>query len=396
MLIKEISRKEYDQFLENVKNYSFLQTSAMNEVLKSNKRKTKLLGLVEEDKILAVGLAFYRNIYGGERMDLMVGASYIEEKYEILFYKHLKDFIKNTRVLKLVIKPNYDFKIYDIYGNPTGDGNDKITDKMIKLGYKSNDGSIPSYDGSPDWQYIKDLNEFKPDKYEFLSKSFNNNAQRQLKKAEELEIYVRKISLDEMEDFKKVTSQTAQRQGFGDKSLEYYKTFYKEFGMKTEFLISEIDLFKSINKVKNMIDDLGEKSKKNKQKIESLKKDLDMLNEFKEKSLQNKLMLANMIIVYQNNEAIYFLGGSQTEYQKLPGPFVLQFEAMKRVMQKGIYKYNFFGIDGDFDGGDGVLRFKQNFNGYILRKIGAFIYYPNPLKYKFIELVKKIKNKIKR
>ena len=40
MIIKEISRSEYDEFLDKVKGYSFLQTSQMNEVLKSNNRES--------------------------------------------------------------------------------------------------------------------------------------------------------------------------------------------------------------------------------------------------------------------------------------------------------------------------------------------------------------------
>ena len=45
---------------------------------------------------------------------------------------------------------------------------------------------------------------------------------------------------------------------------------------------------------------------------------------------------------------------------------------------------------GIFDGSDGVLRFKQNFNGYNVRKMGTFRYYPQPLKYKAIQGVKKL------
>lgn len=45
---------------------------------------------------------------------------------------------------------------------------------------------------------------------------------------------------------------------------------------------------------------------------------------------------------------------------------------------------------GMFDGSDEVLRFKQNFNGYIVRKMGTFRYYPQPLKYKAIQGVKKL------
>ncbi|MFR2056915.1 MAG: peptidoglycan bridge formation glycyltransferase FemA/FemB family protein, partial [Streptococcus salivarius] len=52
--------------------------------------------------------------------------------------------------------------------------------------------------------------------------------------------------------------------------------------------------------------------------------------------------------------------------------------------------YNFLGITGVFDGSDGVLRFKQNFNGYIVRKMGTFRYYPQPLKYKLIQGLKKL------
>lgn len=43
---------------------------------------------------------------------------------------------------------------------------------------------------------------------------------------------------------------------------------------------------------------------------------------------------------------------------------------------------------GEFDGSDGVLRFKQNFNGYITRKMGTFRYYPKPFKYKAIKTIK--------
>ncbi|HEM5148178.1 TPA: peptidoglycan bridge formation glycyltransferase FemA/FemB family protein, partial [Streptococcus suis] len=69
---------------------------------------------------------------------------------------------------------------------------------------------------------------------------------------------------------------------------------------------------------------------------------------------------------------------------------VLQEFAMKKAIKKSIKFYNFLGITGLFDGSDGVLRFKQNFNGYILRKAGTFRYYPHPIKHKIIQIIKKI------
>lgn len=389
MIIKEISRNEYDEFLGRVESYSFLQTSEMAEVLKSNNRKIKLLALVEGEKILAVGLAFIRKIFGGERIDLMVGASAVDPSYEYIFYDKLRAYVKEEGFLKLVIKLDKDYRIYDQEGNLLDEKDTSYIEEMKKVGYMENDGSVTSDDGSPDFQFIKDMKDFIPDKDEDLLKSFNKNAQRKIKKAKELDIKVRAIKREELEDFKVLTEETAERQGFGDKSINYYQTFFDEFASRTEFLTSEIDLNHSIARLENLIGSMDQNSKGNKERIASLRKDLEMLEAFKKEAKRDVIPLANMILVYLEDEVIYFLGGSLTKYQKLPGAFILQYEAMRRICQREIPVYNFFGIDEGFEKSDGVLRFKQNFNGYVIQKAGAFIFYPDPEKYLELEKIKK-------
>ena len=78
-------------------------------------------------------------------------------------------------------------------------------------------------------------------------------------------------------------------------------------------------------------------------------------------------------------ESTYLFSGSYTEFNKFYAPAVLQEYMMLETIKRGIPRYNFLGIQGIFDGSDGVLRFKQNFNGYIVRKMGTFRYYPSPL-----------------
>ncbi|WP_311516525.1 peptidoglycan bridge formation glycyltransferase FemA/FemB family protein [uncultured Anaerococcus sp.] len=389
MIIKEISRNEYDEFLGRVESYSFLQTSEMAEVLKSNNRKIKLLALVEGEKILAVGLAFIRKIFGGERIDLMVGASAVDPSYEYIFYDKLRVYVKEEGFLKLVIKLDKDYRIYDQEGNLLDEKDTSYIEEMKKVGYMENDGSVTSDDGSPDFQFIKNMKDFIPDKDEDLLKSFNKNAQRKIKKAKELDIKVRAIKREELEDFKVLTEETAERQGFGDKSINYYQTFFDEFASRTEFLTSEIDLNHSIARLENLIGSMDQNSKGNKERIASLRKDLEMLEAFKKEAKRDVIPLANMILVYLEDEVIYFLGGSLTKYQKLPGAFILQYEAMRRICQREIPVYNFFGIDEGFEKSDGVLRFKQNFNGYVIQKAGAFIFYPDPEKYLELEKIKK-------
>ena len=67
---------------------------------------------------------------------------------------------------------------------------------------------------------------------------------------------------------------------------------------------------------------------------------------------------------------------------------------MIQTIRKKIPLYNFLGIQGVFDGSDGVIRFKQNFNGYIIRKTGTFRYHPTPLKYYFIRLIKRLLGRV--
>ena len=120
----------------------------------------------------------------------------------------------------------------------------------------------------------------------------------------------------------------------------------------------------------------------------ALQKKKDFLTSLDSES--GNVALACALIIYTNTEATYLFGGSYAEYQKFSAPFLLQYHAMKQTMQRNIHQYNFLGIQGIFDGSDGVLRFKQNFNGYIVRKAGTFRYHPSPLKYKAIQLFKKI------
>lgn len=393
MIIKEVSRNKYDEFLRKVDAYSFLQMSEMGISLESSGIEIKFLALIEDEKILSAGLAFVRKSFFGKLLYLMVGASSIDEKYEYIFYDKMKYYAKDNKYIKLVIKLDKNIRTYDQEGNPITDEDNSQFEKMISIGYIKNDGTILSFDGSPDYQFIKDLSNFLPDDYDKLLKSFNKNAQRKIKKAKELDIRVRKIEKSEIEDFKTLTLETAQRQGFGDKSIAYYNTFYDEFNNKTEFLVSEINLANSIKKLESLLNDLKDNNK-NKQRRESLRNEIKGLYKLKEEANREVIPLANMIIVYQKDQAVYFLGGSLTKYQKLPGPFILQFEAMKRTIEKGLTTYNFYGIGGFYDGTDGVLRFKQNFNGYIVRKTGAFIFYPYPKRHKIISLLKNTKNKL--
>lgn len=112
-----------------------------------------------------------------------------------------------------------------------------------------------------------------------------------------------------------------------------------------------------------------------------------------EKYGNKSIILAGSLFVYTPQETVYLFSGSYPEFNKFYAPALLQDYVMRESIKRGIPRYNLLGITGHFNGSDGVLRFKQNFNGYILRKMGTFRYYPSPFKHKALQMIKKFLNR---
>ena len=182
-----------------------------------------------------------------------------------------------------------------------------------------------------------------------------------------------------------ITSATSDRREYSDKSLDYYQDFYDAFGDNADFMVATLNF-------QDYFDHLESNQAKLRARIVKLQADLETnpKSEKKQNQLREDIVLAGSLFVYTPQEAVYLFSGSYPEFNKFYAPALLQEYVMTQAIKRGIGFYNFLGIMGIFDGSDGVLRFKQNFNGYIVRKMGTFRYYPQPLKYKAIQGVKKL------
>lgn len=395
MEIKELTAKSYKDFISSKATRSFLQEPAMAEVLKNIGADVKILALVDEKAVLAAGVAFERKIFLGKRLDMMAGVIAYDEANELLFYENLKRYAKNTGVSEIIIKLDKTRRIYSSTGESKVEPNEDFVNQLTERGYARDRVKIGASEGMPDWQYLKDLEDYWGDDGEsLLLDSFNTNCRRKIKKAKELGVRIRKISYDEIELIKDINSETGERQGFDDKSIGYYRDFYNCFGSDTDFLIAELELNREIDSLNEEITDLRARGKKHAQRIESLERDREKLKEIFDKTGSDKVILSSAIMVRSGDEVTYFLGGSRTDYQWLGGSFLLQYKAMADSAKSGYKRYNFYGISGKFDGSDGVLRFKQNFDGYIIEKQGGLVYYPKPAKTKIINILKKITGRI--
>ena len=407
MTLKILSREDYETLNTTFKERSFMQTVEMADLLEKRGFDITFLGLETDGAIQVAGVLYSMPMTGGLHMEINSGPASTSTAYLSEFYKELKAYAKENGAFELIVKPYDTYQSFDNHGNPNDDEKPELISCLTDLGY-SYDGLQTGYPGGePDWHYVKDLSGLTP---ETLRKSFSKKGRPLVNKTNSFGIKVRKLTRDELHIFKEITASTSERREYTDKPLDYYEAFYDSFGDKCEFMIATInfqDYLKNMQAGHDKIAaDLAVLNQKiaegvNSAKVNKQKAQLDKqiatfdvrLKEAKaliEKHGSEDVVLAGSLFVYTPQEAVYLFSGSYTEFNKFYAPVALQEHVMTEALKRGITFYTFLGIQGIFDGSDGVLRFKQNFNGYIVRKMGTFRYYPRPMLHKIIAIAKKI------
>ena len=387
MTFNIISREEFYQHSLTTSNHSFLQSIEMADLLQKRGATIQYIGWEEQGTLAISAILYSLPMTGGLHYEINSGPIVTDARYLPDFYEALQDYVKENGGIEFILKPYDHYQVFDSNGNPTEEEQKQLLHSLLDLGYQFDGLQVGYPGGEPVWHYLKDLTDYDA---KSLLKSFNKNCSRNITTALNYDISIRNISRDEIPQFKKIIEETGKRQGFEDKSLDYYYDLYDTFKDNAEFLIAEINTTDALAYLDQKISLLNPSSKQYEQQLQKLEKQKTIVRETLADETAETVPLACALIIYNPSEVTYLFGGSYTKYQKFSAAFLIQYHAMKRALEKGITLYNFLGIQGIFDGSDGVLRFKQNFNGYIVRKMGTFRYYPNPLKYKMISLIKKL------
>ena len=403
MTLTVLTKEEFQNYSEKVTHRSFVQSVQMGDLMEKRGAKVVYLSLKNEEEIQVAAMIFSLPMFGGLYMELYSGPIYTEKSALERFYNDLKVYAKQQNVLELQVKPYDIYQTFDSDGNATSDEEQGLITTLTALGYHF-DGLKSDF---ADWLYYKDLSGLTD---KTLLNSFSKKGKPLVKKAETFGIQLKKLKREELSIFKDITRSTSERREYSDKSLEYYEKFYDAFGNQAEFLIATLNFSEYLSKLQSeqaKLEGILDKLRLDLSKNPHSEKKQNQLREYSsqfetfevrkaeardliEKYGDKDVVLAGSLFVYMPQETTYLFSGSYTEFNKFYAPAVLQKYVMLESIKRGIQKYNFLGIEGVFDGSDGVLRFKQNFNGYIVRKAGTFRYYPKPLKFKAISFIKKL------
>ena len=409
MTLTIISAETFQKHIDQAEFQFFEQSPQMAKLLEKRGYDVKIVGYEVAGDIKVSGILFSTPIAGGLHMELHNGPIFTDRTYLKDFYQALQIFARKKNAIELKVKPYLTYQHFDTDGSPIAEPDSTVITDLTSIGYEHL-GLQTGYK-SGDWYYIKDLTSLTQDT---LFKSFSKKGKPLVKKAKTFGMKIKKLERNQLFLFKEITSATSDRREFDDKPLEYYEYLYDSFGEKAEFLVVTLNfqdywqnLSRDQEKLKEKIDRLASdlehnpNSEKKQNQHRELSSQYDTFEvrkqeaqEFINRYGQKDVHLCASLFVYLDKEAYYLHSGSYPEFNKFYAPAILQEHVMLEAIKRGITSYNFLGIMGIFDGSDGVLRFKQNFSGYIEHKPGIFMYYPKPLKFKFYRFIKKLLGRI--
>ncbi len=397
MKLERIEEKEFTSFAYNHPLFTFHQTKEWGELKKENGWEYEFVGFKEKRKIVAGAILLSKKTPIGKKIFYSPRGFLIDYNNEALlkeFTLEIKEYIKEQNGFFVKIDPYLIYKERDINGEIVEGGidNSKVVDNMKKLGYRHYGFSL-TFGGElqPRWIFVLDL---KGKTCESVFQDFHSDTKRYINRAVKNGLEIEEVTLENLKDFTGIMEHTSKRRGFINRPYSYYEHMVKTLGKNVKILSCFLDTKKALEKIEKEIDVLQKEvsdakahmeeagSKKSKDHFKSKQMELENLEKKKKDFLElkekhgDKIIMASSMFLLFGHEVLYLYSGSYEEFMKYNAQYLIQWEIIQYAIKHGFDRYNFYGIDGNFqkENNDnyGIYEFKKGFNGNVEEFIGEF------------------------
>ncbi|PNZ25070.1 FmhC protein [Staphylococcus petrasii] len=405
MKFTSLTPDEFKDYVEQHFSHYTQSTDLYQYRIKHNKG-VHLVGVKEAGKVIAAclltdarALKVFKYFYThrGPVMD------YSNLELVNFFFKNLTRYVRRRRGIYILVDP------YVLEHLRTADGeiierfNNKQWFKVMKrLGYQ-HQGFTTGYSDMSQirWHSILDL---KDKTEQQILKDMSYQTRRNILKTLEMDVEVKTLTINETNRFYRLFHMAEEKHGFHFQEEPYFKQMLEIYGNRACIKLAYIDLNKYLRLLKNKIVELeatlnelkksletNSNSKKNKTKYQQLTQQLESICKKVAKTEQlivtdgTLLDLAAALFIYNNHEMYYLSSGSNPKYNEFMGAYRLQWDMILFAKEKGIPRYNFYGITGEFGENAedyGVQQFKKGFNAFVEEYVGDFIKPVNKFLYK--------------
>jgi lipid II:glycine glycyltransferase (peptidoglycan interpeptide bridge formation enzyme) len=362
LILKEIDKDTHVEFLKNYQTFSFLQLPCWAEV--KSGWKSKSVGWFDERKLVSVGLILIRNIPKTKwSLFYLPEGPVLDPDYAknvVDWLTPLRDFAKDSGAFNLKLGPQVTINTWsastiksaisdNVYKqfkdvdpdrvNPFGN---EIGTKLRNLGGKQIETDGEGFgDVQPRFVFAIDV-EDKTD--EELLASFSQEWRRNIKKAEKSEVTVRKANFSDLETFHTLYKETAKRDKFTPRPLNYFKQMWKSLNENSNNL-AEMRLY------------IAE---------------------------QENICHAACLWVRVGKHVWYTYGASSTSGRELRPSNAIQWQMMRDARDAGASIYDMRGIAATLNEKSplfGLLRFKIGTGGKVIQYVGEWDFVLKPLIY---------------
>lgn len=404
MKFQKITEMQYRRFWEKSEQRHFLSAPEIGHF--DDRRTVDFYGVFNGEKILAAAMVLgtKRRFFG---YDFYIPrgflADYDDKNLVSFFVKNLKQELTQKGGYVLRIEPNVELVERDIDGEIVAGGYDNryLVKSLEKLGFLR----VKYVEGVSNvrWEFVLPT---KGKTREDIISGMKPNTRRRLKQAEDLGIAIKDLEREEIRDFYEILTATADRKKFKARDLAYFEKIYDLFHEQGEVkfvsaVVKPKECIKKMMEQRELILKEDPKTIREKRDHDDAVKSIDVrikrAQEIFEKTQEDEIALSSGVFFVIGKEILHFAGGNASEYIKLDGQYLLQWEMIGRAIDSGCDRYNFYGLVGNDENyiADGVYEFKRGFGGKVVQRIGEF---ELPLSSKFYlrKFLKKSKQVLKK
>ena len=404
--VENIDKKEYNDFLKKSEYAHFMQTIEFGEIRRVKHFIPHTVGLKDNGKLLCTALLLERKLPHNMKYYYVPRGYTIDyNNHELLkiFTDELIKYCKKNKAIFVKIDPGIKRYTIDLEGNKIdGEDNTDLIKYLQSIGYKHLGYNLGFEHEEPRFTFRVNID--KP--IDEVFKSFHATTRKVLNKGNQYNLKIYKGTVNDINDFYETMIETAKREGIVQAKIEYYKDFFEIFNKSnmSDLYIAKVNINELKELFKKNIEETKNKETKNEvmekekqDKLAKLNKQLDEINEIKEK----ELTLASIITVKFKDMVWTVHGGNHSKLMSLNANYLIYYEIIKDACKEGYKKVDLFGTCGIPNPTPdnpiyGIHNFKKRLGGEYTEFIGEFDLVANKLMYKAYKLYTKTRNKLKK
>ena len=413
MAIRELSKREFDEYAFNHPYRSFYQTSQYGTLMSKHGSKPLYIGLDDYGQIRAAALILIKSNAGIKLGYCPRGFLIDFNDYQLVddFTSNLKSYLSKLNIVNLIIDPHVTHLERDKNGKPievkqTGVN---ISESLKRIGYQHRGFNLYFENLKPRWNMVLKTEQTPIEIFNSFEKQTRTKIRNSLRKG--VEIY--KGSKDDLKMFYQMINKKHTRK------YDYYLDMYDIFGrfnmfdvyfarINTEVFLKNSKLLyeHELQKNKKLADSLQKNIRNQKQKSKLLNRKIEsdkLLNSYKNDIIfgtrlyadRKYIIVASNAIIKYGNEIFFLIDGINYKFKNFNANHLLKWKIIEEYRRQGCTKFHFNGITGDFtkkNKYNGLFIFKKGFNAKVTEYIGEYSLVVNKAKYGLYKSLKPIIN----